>query len=189
MIPLTLPVLFCHLQSEICRAERKTVCFLSSAFVPACLARHFSEAMCCLVFPRIVCFISQAIWLVSASNFAPVSPCTPPPPSFSQTYSHSHISPHWHAAFTLQTNQFCTRRNWNATVKCGRPTNVQAVTNAPGPLLSSSGGVATCLCVAAAYRRGGSRVSSSPTGQDPGLVSISSPDTPSCPLLLLCLIT
>lgn len=64
-------------------------------------------------FSSVVCFISQVIWLVSESNFAPVSPCIP---LHSQTYSHSHISPNWHAAFTLQTNQFFT---WSASVKCG----------------------------------------------------------------------
>lgn len=31
-------------------------------------------------FPGVVCFISQAIWLVSESNFAVVSPCAPPNP-------------------------------------------------------------------------------------------------------------
>lgn len=77
--------------------------FLFFAFVPACLTLHFSGALCCLFFSSffsdVVCFISQAIWLVSESNFAPASPCTP-------LSSHSHISPNWHAAFTLQTNQF-----------------------------------------------------------------------------------
>lgn len=69
-----------------------------------------------LFFSGVVCFISQAIWLISESNFAPVSPCIL---LSSQTYSHSHISPNWHAAFTLQTNQFFTRCTWNTTVKCG----------------------------------------------------------------------
>lgn len=91
MIPLTLSALFCHLQSEICRAERK-VClfgfvsvslfflfFCIFAFVPACLACHFSGALCCCFFSSgVVCFISQAIWLVSEPNFPPVSPCMAP---------------------------------------------------------------------------------------------------------------
>lgn len=61
--------------------KEKCVCFvlfLFFAFVPACLARHFTEALCCCCFFFFVCFISQVIWLVSESNFAPVSPCTPP---------------------------------------------------------------------------------------------------------------
>lgn len=97
LIPLTLSVLFCHLQSEICRAERKVClfCFVSvfcfCASLP-CSTLFWGLVLSCFLsfffFPGVVCFISQAIWLVSESNFAPVSPCTPPPPS---SHRHTHI--------------------------------------------------------------------------------------------------
>lgn len=77
-------------------------CFCFLAFVPGCLARHFSGALCCVVLfcvlcffppPGVVCFISQAIWLVSESNFAPVLLCTPPSPPSPHTHTHIHTFP------------------------------------------------------------------------------------------------
>lgn len=94
-------VLFCFCFLLLCQPA------LLDTFLGPCVVLGF-------FFPGVVCFISQAIWLVSESNFAPVSPCIP---LSSQTYSHSHISPNWHAAFTLQTNQFFTCHTWNVTVK------------------------------------------------------------------------
>lgn len=101
LIPLTVSVLFCHLQSERRRAERKVCLFaFVSFFVPACLACHFSGALCCCCcrgccifyfFPSgVVCFISRAIWLVSEPNFAPVSPRSPLLP---EKHTHIHIFP------------------------------------------------------------------------------------------------
>lgn len=43
--------------------------------------------------PGVVCFISQAIWLVSESNFAVVSPCAPlpPPPLLADVLTFTHF--------------------------------------------------------------------------------------------------
>lgn len=105
-------VLFCFCLLLLCQPA------LLDTFLVPCVVVVFFPFFCWFFFlPGVVCFISQAIWLVSESNSAPVSPRAPP--LSSQTYSHSHISPNWHAAFTLQTNQFCTCHTWNTAAKCG----------------------------------------------------------------------
>lgn len=42
-------------------------------------------------FPGVVCFILQVIWLVSESNFAPVSPCASPPPLLTDILTFTHF--------------------------------------------------------------------------------------------------
>lgn len=76
--------------------------FIFFAFVPACLTRLFSGALCCLIFFLWWSLFHLAsdlarFWVQFRSRFT----VHPPTPS-----SHSHISPNWRAAFTLQTNQF-----------------------------------------------------------------------------------
>lgn len=79
----------------------------------------------------VVCFISQAIWLVSESNFSlPFHRASP-------TLTLTHFPQLTHTAFTLQTNQFLARRTWSGTVKYASPRipeNVHSVVNVPCPL-------------------------------------------------------
>lgn len=60
--------------------------FLFELLCQPALLDSFPDSFCCFVlfsfpylfiFPAVVCFISQAIWLVSESNFAPFSPPHP----------------------------------------------------------------------------------------------------------------
>lgn len=144
LIPLTLSALFCHLQSEICRAERKVclfgfVCFFVFASVPACLACHFSGALCCcccfvLFFSSgVVCFISQAIWLVSEPNFAPVSPCIPPhPPSQKDILTFTYFPKLTHRLHT-PNKSILHLPQLERHMAHSSPENVQAVVSVPCP--------------------------------------------------------
>lgn len=105
LIPLTLSALFCHLQSEICRAERKVCLFGFVLFFRFC----FSASLPCLslfwgfVLLLLFCFVfffwcslfhlTSDLARFGAQFRSCVTVHPPPTPPHRKTYSHSHISP------------------------------------------------------------------------------------------------
>lgn len=134
------PRLVCHFFWKRGR-RRVLVCFFFFFFSPL---------------PGVVCFILLAICIVTESNYGQCTPHTPPPSL--HAYSHSHISPNCHAAFTLQTNLFFSCSAWNAIVKCGSSADVKAVVNVPCPSCLEKTRLSLrqrplCVCVVGAATR------------------------------------
>lgn len=130
-------VLFCCCFLLLCQPA------LLDTFLGPCVVLFF--VFFCL---GVVCFISQAIWLVSESNFAPVLPCPPPSP-----HRHTHIhtfpqtdTPPSHSKQINSSLAAHRKPQWKMAAHRS-PENVQAV-NVPCPLwLEEARFSLLCICV------------------------------------------